>query len=174
MSATRHKGLAARSWLLAVAAMLLAVPDRAAGTTRAPTPKRACTAKFTVSTTGRNYADSVQYCKSIGMTIASIHSAAENTAVKRLLKTVSYLGATEIKNGGSTAKHWKWDDGTKWDYAASNDGLKSGGESRVAFSTGNPQWHDWCVRSILSLALARPGPAPPYPSLVDPRAAPLL
>ena len=95
------------------------------------------------------------------MTIASIHSAAENTAVKRLLKTVSYLGATEIKNGGSTAKHWKWDDGTKWDYAASNDGLKSGGESRVAFSTGNPQWHDWCVAPSCpwpwpALALPRP------------------
>ena len=107
-----------------------------------------------MSTTGRNYADSVKYCKSIGMTIASIHSAAENAAVKKILKAVSYLGATEIKNGGSTANNWKWDDGSKWDYVASNDGLKSASESRIAFTMSNSdQWHDWCARPHLASSL---------------------
>ena len=122
---------------LLLAATLAAACERGAAT---------CTVKFAVSSTARNYADSIKYCRSIGMTIASIHSAAENSAVKSMIKKVSYLGATEIKQGGNTANNWKWDDGSKWDFLASNDGLKSGGESRIAFSTGNPQWHDWCAR----------------------------
>ena len=104
-----------------------------------------CKAQFTASSSTRDYAASVKYCASIGMTIASIHSQAENNAIKSMLRTTSYVGATEIGNGGTSAKHWKWDDGTPWDYInPSNDGLRTS-ENRIAFSTGNPQWHDWCA-----------------------------
>ena len=72
------------------------------------------------------------------MMIASIHSQAENDAVRKLLKTNSYLGATETAKNGV----WKWDDGTPWDYVnPKNDGLKDKGETRLAFFTDG-LWHD--------------------------------
>ena len=90
--------------------------------------------------TERNYADSVTHCKAQGMTIASIHSLAENDAVKKLLRRTSYLGATETTTNGE----WTWADGSPWDFTnPSNDGLKSSGETRIAFTTGRPQWQDW-------------------------------
>merc|ERR1719272_665713 len=50
-----------------------------------------------------------------------------------------YLGATET----STNDKFVWDDGSPWDYTnPSNDGLRSS-ESRIAFTIGTPQWHDW-------------------------------
>ena len=74
------------------------------------------------------------------MTIASIHSQQENDAVKKLLKGVSYLGATDTAQNGI----WIWADGTSWDYKnPSNDGLNSSLETRLAFATGSPQWNDW-------------------------------
>ena len=98
-----------------------------------------CPVTFKVDATPRNYIDSVKYCKSQGMAIASVHSQAENDMIRPLLKTVSYLGAVETKINAK----WAWTDGTPWDYTnPSNDGLKSS-ETRLAYNPGTPQWHDW-------------------------------
>ena len=94
---------------------------------------------FLVSSTRRNYAQSKSYCESIGMKIASIHSQQENDKVKGLIKSTSYVGATEI---GSSGK-FTWDDGSVFDYTnPQNDGLYSKKESRIAFHTDG-KWHDW-------------------------------
>ena len=76
--------------------------------------------------------------------VASIHSQAENDAVKKLLKGVSYLGATDTATNGD----WVWADGTAWDYKnPSNDGLSNIAETHLAFDTGSTQWHDWSTGS---------------------------
>ena len=102
----------------------------------------ACAPAFKVDTTRRSYSDSVKYCQSQNMVVASIHNQQENDKVKAMLKAKTnayYLGATET----STNAKFVWDDGSPWDYTnPSNDGLRSS-ESRIAFTIGTPQWHDW-------------------------------
>jgi len=119
------------------------------------------------------YATARSKCQeSDGADIASIHSAAENTLVRKLhLKTsksgkynhwwrrnlyAAYLGAEETSRGV-----WKWSDGSAWDYSpASTHGnycswhhkgnckrLNDYGsdETRIAMSYdfGHQKWEDW-------------------------------
>jgi hypothetical protein len=94
---------------------------------------------FLTDGTLRNYADSVAWCQSQGMQIASIHSQEENDLVFSMLTTTSYLGANEDENGV-----WSWDDGSEWDYLnPENDGLNSDTESNLAFADYDGLWHDW-------------------------------
>ena len=87
----------------------------------------------------RNYKDSVNYCKTQGGTIASIHSDQENAVVMTLAKTVAFIGAESDGQGT-----WKWNDGTSWWQPASekHDGLAGDTETRIAMNTDN-RWHDW-------------------------------
>ena len=87
----------------------------------------------------RNYKDSVNYCKTQGGTIASIHSNQENAVVMTLAKTVAFIGAESDGKG-----NWKWNDGSSWWQPATekHDGIKGTGETRIAMNTDN-RWHDW-------------------------------
>ena len=102
-----------------------------------------CPAVFKVDSTQRNYANSVKYCASQGMVIASIHSQTENDNVGKLLRNrgirVSYIGATDTATNGI----WTWADGTPWDYTSpKNDGMDSQGEDHLAI-TSEGKWDDW-------------------------------
>ena len=104
-------------------------------------PRTSCRTRFRVSAVKRNFKASIAYCKSVGMVIASIHNAKENAQVRKMVKTVSYLGATETRTNG----RYRWLDGSKFTYTnPSNDGLKSS-ENKLAITPApvKPQWHDW-------------------------------
>ena len=87
----------------------------------------------------RNYKDSVNYCKTQGGTIASIHSNQENAVVMTLAKTVAFIGAESDGKG-----NWKWNDGSKWWQPAGtkHDGIVGKGETKIALVT-DKKWHDW-------------------------------
>ena len=74
------------------------------------------------------------------MRVASIHSQYENGMVASMVTQPSYLGARESEVNGE----FSWDDGSTWDWTnPSNDGMSDQGETRLAFNSGVPQWHDW-------------------------------
>jgi hypothetical protein len=85
----------------------------------------------------RNYADSEKFCQSKGATIASIHSQAENDAVRPLAKRTAYLGAKR-----NAQNKWEWVDGTKWDYTAPQAGLTNTREKVIVFHSDG-RWHDY-------------------------------
>ena len=95
---------------------------------------------FKVDSTQRNYADSVKYCKSQGMSIASIHSQAENDAVRKLLKTTSYLGATAAPPPRATTVTGIVRSNEKWTITA--------GLCRSADPKQNKQHGGFCVRDL--------------------------
>ena len=56
-----------------------------------------------------------------------------------MVTTVSYIGAEETE--ANTV--YTWEDRTPWDWTNPvNDGLRSGGETRIAIRVGG-QWDDW-------------------------------
>ena len=76
------------------------------------------------------------------MTIASVHSQAENDAIVKLVMAGSspaYLGATDTAKNGA----WSWEDASIWDYQSSkNSGLRNVKETHlVMYHSG--MWHDW-------------------------------
>ena len=76
------------------------------------------------------------------MTIASVHSKTENSAIVKLVsaaRSASYLGATDTAKNGI----WSWKDFSRWDYTFSpNDGLRNSKETHlVMYHSG--VWHDW-------------------------------
>jgi hypothetical protein len=86
-----------------------------------------------------------------GAAIASVHSAAENNAVRSLVGGGSaYLGATRTCISASDCGAWVWDDGSSWwqPEPVHHDGLNSnghsynGGETHVVMH-GDGKWHDW-------------------------------
>ena len=89
----------------------------------------------------RNYWDSVDFCASQGMTIASIHNQEDNDLIWGMLQDqgcYAYIGAESYGTG-----EWSWNDGTPWDYVSPlNDGINGVGEHHIAFQT-NGEWHDW-------------------------------
>jgi len=86
----------------------------------------------------RSYAESVAWCKSQGMAIASIHNQQDNDKIRKLLKCRAYLGAESDGRG-----KWKWHDGTSWDFLpAAHDGLAGKTETKAVFNTDG-RWHDW-------------------------------
>jgi hypothetical protein len=78
---------------------------------------------FAYSPVHRTYADSVEFCHTIWMEIASVHSVEENRALAQLMGNhveltggdnfgaSAWLGATPNVNEGLA-----WDDGSEWDY----------------------------------------------------------
>ena len=84
----------------------------------------------------RTYADSLTYCQSLGMVVASIHSQAENDKVATMVQGVSYVAGLKV------GTNWTWDDGSAWDWRnTKGDGLNSG-ESRLAIMPDGG-WNDW-------------------------------
>ena len=97
---------------------------------------------FKVNRATRNFSESVRHCVAHGMTIASVHSQAENDAIVKLVmaqKSPAYLGATDTAKNGV----WTWEDASLWDYQSSkNSGLGSAKETHlVMYHSG--VWHDW-------------------------------
>ena len=82
----------------------------------------------------------MNYCKSQGGSIASIHSAKENDVVAKLAKTFAYIGAESDGHG-----HWKWDDGSKWWQPddEDTDGLWGHSDTRIAIDPDDYTWNDW-------------------------------
>ena len=132
-------------------AQIIFPPDAASSVLRVTDlPFTLPVSQFVVSDVVQNYDDSVEYCTSIGATIASIHSAAEMTE----LETFAFRPGNRVGPyylGGRSDGHglWSWDDGTPWDYVHSQtDGLVGGQETRLAIvlRTGTEndfQWDDW-------------------------------
>ena len=81
-------------------------------------------------------------CQSLGGDLASIHSAAENDAVRAVVPhtTAAWIGATDAVSEGT----WRWSDGTPWDYSnwspgePNNQGDEDCGEAYA----DHPGWND--------------------------------
>ena len=50
----------------------------------------ACATSFKADSTHRTYPASVQYCQTLGMAVASIHTQQENDEVQKMITTTSY------------------------------------------------------------------------------------
>merc|ERR1739848_908302 len=89
----------------------------------------------------RNYANSVNYCKSQGGNIATVYNNQENDALIQITKATAYIGAESDGKG-----NWKWIDGSKWWQPAGtqHDGIQGTGETKIAIHT-DKKWHDWAT-----------------------------
>ena len=115
---------------------------------------------FKIDNTKRIYANSVEYCKSQGANIASIHSDKENNAAIRLLQVTAYIGAESDGKG-----NWTWNDGSKWWQPddSKHDGIVGKTETKIALNTADKKWHDWTTGSskigvLCAMPLAKPKP----------------
>jgi len=105
---------------------------------------------FHYNATARDYEDSVKYCDSKKLVIASIRSGDEQQEAEEMIReqhgTDAYLGGTSNGRG-----EWKWTDGTPWDAVnPENDGLRGRSETRLAMSRSG-KWHDTDGRAKLGV-----------------------
>jgi hypothetical protein len=117
-------------------------------------------------------------CQSLGLDLASIHSAAENAAVRAIIavsNTFAWIGATDEVSEGT----WGWSDGTPWDYsnwAPSEPNSYLGADEDCAVMYGTVQngpWNDApCSGSGVYGAVCRVTPSPPPPSPPPPSPSP--
>jgi len=96
---------------------------------------------FHYNSTARDYDDSVKYCDSKKLVIASIRSGDEQKEAEEMIRkqdgSGAYLGGTSNGRG-----EWKWTDGTPWTAVnPENDGLLGRKETRLAMSSSG-KWHD--------------------------------
>merc|ERR1711953_416283 len=93
---------------------------------------------YVVDCTSRNYVDSVAYCASQGMTIASFHSD-EDVAMVGTPSCNAYLGGESTGAG----YQWNWNDGSAWWQYSVNDGLDGISSTRLVWKNDGTGWHDW-------------------------------
>jgi len=107
-------------------------------------------ADYVVVKVEQSFNDGIDSCIALGRETASVHSWADNHAVKMEMKAkgtdLAFLGADEIfgQNG-----QYIWLDGSKWDYMSTwNDQLNQKDENKVVISLtggsglGTRGWHD--------------------------------
>lgn len=87
----------------------------------------------------RTFEESVDYCSSIGMRLASFHSEEEFEQIlsKKKLPCNAYIGATSDGSGG-----WSWLDGSDWWQYHLNDGLNGVYQTKLVV-TKSARWSDW-------------------------------
>jgi len=94
-----------------------------------------CCNPYVVDCTKRDYKDSVNYCQSQGMGIASFHSN-DDTALVGEVPCIAYIGGESTGRGFE----WEWHDVTSWWQYASNDGLGGVAATRLVWHTDG-KWH---------------------------------
>ena len=62
-----------------------------------------------------SYSDSVNYCLSLGMTLASIHSDEENDEANNVC-TASYCWIGAYSSDQTSGYDFTWSDGSEWEY----------------------------------------------------------
>ena len=85
-----------------------------------PDPKPTTENSFYYVCEKKTFMEHHQDAIAMGAQLASIHSAAENEAVKQLLPAAGrvFIGAIRKRPGsGDSADKWAWTDGSDWDYA---------------------------------------------------------
>jgi len=88
----------------------------------------------------RTFEESVDYCSSIGMRLASFHSEEEFEQIlskKGKLQCNAYIGATSDGSGS-----WSWLDGSDWWQYHVNDGLNGIYQTKLVV-TKSARWSDW-------------------------------
>lgn len=105
---------------------------------------------FHYNSTARDYDDSVKYCDSKKLVIASIRSWDEQKEAEEMIReqdgSGAYLGGTSNGRG-----EWKWADGAPWKTVnPENDGLRGRKETRLAMSRSG-KWHDTDGRAKLGV-----------------------
>jgi len=92
-----------------------------------------CCNPYVVQCTKRDYKDSVEYCQSQGMDIASFHSN-DDIALVGEVPCISYIGGESTGRGFE----WEWHDATSW-WQYSNDALAGVAATRMVWHT-NGKW----------------------------------
>merc|ERR1719500_1052442 len=83
--------------------------------------------------------DAEKHCRSVGGTLVSIHSQAEDNFIGGLSSERIWLGGNDITSEGA----WTWSDGSAWNYNNWNSGEPNdaGGED-CAEKTSTTTWND--------------------------------
>ncbi|KAL0968616.1 hypothetical protein UPYG_G00269210 [Umbra pygmaea] len=102
---------------------------------------------FKYVSTPKTWVDAEKYCISLGGNLASVHSAGEYDAIKRLVSTsaggdpATWIGGTDIYQD----RTWFWSDGTSFDYTNWNSGEPNNAGREPCIVTnwpGGNQWND--------------------------------
>ncbi|KAL0968617.1 hypothetical protein UPYG_G00269220 [Umbra pygmaea] len=117
---------------------------------------------FKYVSTPKTWLDSEKFCISLGGNLASVHSAGEYDAIRRLV-SISAGGDPATWIGGTDSyqdRTWFWSDGTKFDYYNWNGGEPNnagGREPCIQINSGaGHQWNDLtCGQTLPSVCSRR-------------------
>uniref|UniRef100_A0A8C9Z6D1 C-type lectin domain-containing protein n=1 Tax=Sander lucioperca TaxID=283035 RepID=A0A8C9Z6D1_SANLU len=114
---------------------------------------------FTFHIQTKSWPDAENFCIAAGGTLASIHSAAENTFLKNFINQVSgtyknsWIGGFDVLKGT-----WMWADGSKFDYRIFNAGQPDntgGAENCLEMNFGGHNWNDRPCGTPLSFVCSK-------------------
>ncbi|GMR52159.1 hypothetical protein PMAYCL1PPCAC_22354 [Pristionchus mayeri] len=114
---------------------------------------------YQVSTAAENWEDAQKICKTLGADLASVHSAQENSFIRRLAMSHGALKGVFL-GGKSTGKDngFGWTDGSPWDYNSFATGYPAAGKGDCVVmdtSTSAGQWQNQDCSASLPVACAR-------------------
>ena len=109
----------------------------------------------------KTWAEARDQCRSLGMELASVADATQDSQLSQTMGTI--VGASTYWIGGSDSQKdstWTWVDSAPWSYTNWGDGEPGGGATENCAAASGGRWQDEDCATRLGFLCMLPGEAP--------------